>query len=211
MNTDRAIPGETHDEDVGVRVERADAEVSDADVITAQEVALRVAKARNLSPEDCDDLAQTVAEKLLRQKQLPDNVAAWANTVAKHAIIDLDRKRKARDEADNWVAREVGFDAEQADAVLGVAMFLQQQRSASDQGMQRQSNEEMMALLRTVLSEQHIQLMLLLGEGRSHADIAKELGYKNADSVKATINRLRGKLAAIADRLAEFRHHPRVY
>lgn len=184
---------------------------SETDITTAVDVAFRVARARNLALEDCEDLAQTVAERLLRQEAVPDNVAAWAQRVAKNAIIDLDRKRKARDEHDNWVVREVGLDADDADGLIGVAQFVRNQRSISAQGMQRQAGEEMMALLRSVLSTREIEVLVLLGEGRTHAEIAEELDYKNADTVKSTLKRLRDKTKGIADRLAEFGNHPRVY
>ena len=185
--------------------------LTDGDITAAREVAFRVARARNLTQEDAEDLAQTVAERLLRRDSAPDNVAAWSQRVAKNAIIDLDRKRKRVDEHDNWAAREVGLDADESDAIMGVALFVRQQRATSAQGMQRKAGEEMMALLATVLSDREVELLHMVGEGRSHAEIAEALDYKNADTVKATLARARGKLKGISERLAEFGAHPRPY
>lgn len=188
---------------------------TDEDITVARETAFAVARARNLSVEDAEDLAQTVAERLLREQSVPDNVAAWSRTVTKNAIIDLDRKRKNKhkqaDGEEVWAAREVGVEEHVADGLLGVAAFLRTQRAVSAQGMQRQANEEMMQLLREVLSAREMELLMLVGEGRNHADIAQQLGYKNADTVKTTLRRVREKTKPLADRLGEFKGHPRVY
>lgn len=185
------------------------------DITVACDTAFAVARARNLNVEDAEDLAQTVAEKLLREQAVPDNVAAWSRKVTQNAIIDLDRKRKTKqqqaDGQEVWAAREVGVDEEVADGLRGVAAFVRTQQAVSAQGMQRQANEEMMQLLREVLSTREMDLLVLQAERRSHAEIAAELGYKNADTVKTTLKRIREKLKGVADRLAEFDGHPRVY
>lgn len=188
---------------------------ADADITVARETAFAVARARNLSVEDAEDLAQTVAERLLREQYVPNNVAAWCRTVTKNAIIDLDRKRKQKNQqADGeevWAAREVGVEEDVADGLLGVAAFLRTQRAVSAQGMQRQASEEMMQLLREVLSARELEVVVLLAKGRSQAEIAAELDYKNADTVKTTIRRIREKTKALEPRLAEYANHPRVY
>lgn len=184
---------------------------SEADIVLARDTAFNVARYRNLSPHDAEDLAQTVAERLLHQPAVPDNVAAWSTTVAKNLVVDLMRKRKAGSEGDTWVAREVGLDAEVVDDLLGLSMFVQRRLATSDIGTRARVVGEILEVLGTVLSQREVQLLVLLSQGRSQAEIADELGYKNAQTVKATLARARKKAAEVAEHFTGFRDHPRVY
>jgi len=184
---------------------------SEADIVLARDTAFNVARYRNLSPHDAEDLAQTVAERLLHQPKVPDNVAAWSATVAKNLVIDLMRKRKAVANGDTWVAREVGLDAEVVDDLLGLSMFVQRRLATSDRGTRTRVVGEIMEVLSTVLSRREVHLLVLLSQGRSQAEIANELGYKNAQTVKATLTRARKKAAEVAERFTGFGEHPRVY
>lgn len=184
----------------------------DEAILEVREVAFRVARGRGVNEDDAADIAQTVAEKFIQQSPLPDNPGAWARVVAGRDVIDLDRRRKtAGASSDTRRAREVELPADGLPGLDGVAAFVLRQHSVSAQGMQRQAMVEIDQLLREHISDKEVKIVRMLAEGASHQQIADELGYKNADTVKATVAKIRGKVVGLNDRLNQFRQHPRVY
>lgn len=182
-------------------------------IIAVREVAYRVARGRGTDEEDAADIAQTVAEKFIRQSPTPDNPPAWARVVAGRLVIDLDRRRKVGGavSAETRRAREVELPADGLPGLDGVAAFVLRQRSVSAQGMQRQAMDELNELLLEHISAKELQIVGMLAIGASHQQIADELGYKNADTVKATVAKIRAKVSGLGDLFEQFRAHPRVY
>ena len=185
---------------------------SDEVIVEVHRVAYRVARGRGAFEEDAADIAQIVAEKFIQQSPPPDNPAAWAKVVAGRKVIDLDRRRKVAGDPDQTRrSREVELPADGLPGLDGVMAFVMAQRSVSAAGIRRQALAELEELLAEHISAKERQIVAMIAQGASYQQIAEELGYKNADSVKTTVNKMRRKLVGVADQFEQFRQHPRVY
>lgn len=68
------------------------------------------------------------------------------------------------------------------------------------------------ARLDEVLSDREKELVARIAAGDSYDEIAADMGYKNAASVKTTVKRLRRKVETVtADHLDDYRGHPHPY
>lgn len=167
-----------------------------------RQAALDQAGRQQLSREDAEDVAQ---ETVLRFSQEPagsiDNPAAWATRVAQNLAHDMFRRAARFRDAPPDLHDEIS---------QAVARFLSQGQPTSLAAMHRLQASDLMALL----SERERELVTLISDGFTHAEIAERMNYANAAAVKATINRVRRKIEEAerdgkvhSDRM----DHPRVY
>jgi RNA polymerase sigma-70 factor, ECF subfamily len=130
---------------------------------------------------DPEDVVQDVLTRLLEHADdvPPDKVQAWALTTARHAIVDLLRKRRPGVlEADDVPAPNV----DDADA-LDLARCLRPLLDCLD--------EDDRALLEQVDAA-----------GRSQTDLARELGV-SVSTIKSRVQRARARLRAAIERCCE--------
>ena len=177
----------------------------------ARETAYRIARRRLRSADDADDVAQTALLKLMAQDPDPDNPDAWITTVTNNAVVDFIRARDARpglvegdDDADDQPLGTRGR------VPVAVERFVRDGVPVSD-AVDRDALERIWLDLADHLGEKELALLELTVDGVPQDEIADRLGYRNADSVKTTLNRIRRK---IRDDLEHYRleqGHPRVY
>jgi RNA polymerase sigma factor (sigma-70 family) len=174
---------------------------------TAYGIALRHLR----SPDDADDVAQTALMKLMVQDPVPDNPDAWITRATQNAIVDFVRARDARPGlvtvADDVDDKPRGKPKRVPEAV---ERFVREGRPVSD-AVDRDAIERIWRVLRDQLSDKELELLALTVDGVSQDEIAEQLGYKNANTVKSTLVRIRRK---IEDELEQFRleqGHPRAY
>lgn len=157
---------------------------------------------RNSNPlvrANAEDIAQEVGIKFIRASAAQDieNPAAWAITASRNLAINLINRN-----------REVAKDM--ADEVnRGIFQFVAEGMATSYVAIIRQQ----VARLDAQLDDTEREFLDLVAEGYSHAEIAEIMGYKNANSVKATLHRKRAALAAAAEGAgldADWQEHPRV-
>jgi RNA polymerase sigma factor (sigma-70 family) len=176
----------------------------DIDLRRLLEHARRVA-VRQGAGEEAEDVAQEVVLRLTRLAEPPDDVDAWLTVVARRCAIDLHRRAERRPNG----VEEVD------DTVLGpraVSLFLARQVPTSAQGMYEPVMDQLWAVLHEQLNDRECEVVRLLADGHSHEQIAEELGYANAATVKTTVRRIRAKVDTAGRRLLEeFRSHPRPY
>ncbi len=172
----------------------------------ALDTAFAAAKAKRLSRSDADDVAQKAVIKLFEQDPFPDNPDAWVTTAAQRMAIDRIRARKRERK------RGLGAGGDKVEPVgkAAVALFIQHGRPVSDE-VDRDAVERIWATLQQSLSSRELELLELTVEGVPQEEIAELLGYKNANTVKSTLVRIRRK---IQDEFEQFRAeqgHPRLY
>lgn len=168
----------------------------------ARAVAVRVARRQGLDPDTAEDVAQEALARLLQQDVEPANVEAWITTVTKRLVIDLG-KAEAR--------RPPPVDVE-VEGVRALQAFLAHGMPVSAAGMAGRNLDGIWARLDEVLSDREKELVARIAAGDSYEEIAADMGYKNAASVRTTVKRLRRKVETVtADHLDDFRGHPHVY
>ena len=170
----------------------------------ARATAISHARGMRLSPADADDVAQQALVKLLAQDPLPDNPDAWITTVTHRLAIDLRRAQGRAPEPG------LGADDVQPDERQALAEFIRRGVPVSDV-VDRDAIDRIWQQLRAQLSERELEILTLTAEGVEQSEIAERLGYKNPDSVKATLNRIRRKVEADLEEFRLDRGHPRLY
>lgn len=153
------------------------------------------------SREDVEDIAQETAARFAQQD--PGSIGspgAWANVVAGNLCVSYARKR----------ARESGLAVSDDDGREALSSFLLLGSSSSALGMAR----EQAGLLLGMLTVRERELVSLVVQGLPQGEIASVMGYANADSVKATLQRLRRRITDDAPSVGldvHWQDHPRPY
>jgi RNA polymerase sigma-70 factor (ECF subfamily) len=137
------------------------------------------------SPQDVEDIAQeTVARYAKQEPGSIENPAAWANTVAGNLCASLARSPgRPQSEPDD------------DDGPRALNRFLLRGSASSQGAIARAQASTLLAML----SPRERELVQLVAEDTSQAEIAEIMGYANADSVKVTLNRIRKKIKDGAD------------
>ena len=159
--------------------------VGSARTIAVQQVhdaAFRVAM-RNRNPQVralADDIAQDVSLSFTRGRHWTtvDNPGAWGTTAALNHIRKLVRDGAVR-----------GDFASDADGLTAI-MDQDPRHSPSYAAGARMHAEQLMQ----ALTPRERELVALVAEQYSHAEIAEIMGYGNARSVTTLLNRIRGKI-----------------
>lgn len=127
-----------------------------------------------------EDYAATAIEKLLMQKQKPENIEAWLKMVITNMMIDRHKKIKARKPS----LRDLSPEEIQAIAV-----------GRNDPTMTSLiAIKDYVADILDELPDKEQQLLILDAAGFSTKEIASELGYANARVVATRIEQIRRKV-----------------
>ena len=132
-----------------------------------------------------EDYAASAIEKLLLQKQRPENIEAWLKMVITNIMIDRHKKIKARKPS----LRDLSPEEIQALAV----------------GRNNRSMTSLIVINDHVaeildgLPDKEQQLLILDAAGFSTKEIAEELGFANAKVVATRIQQVRKKLRKAVD------------
>jgi RNA polymerase sigma factor (sigma-70 family) len=167
--------------------------------------AFAAARAKKLPRADAEDVASRAVTKLFEQVPFPDNPDAWVTTTAQRMAIDVLRAQKR--------ARKRGLgngDADEPEGKAAVAAFVRTGTPVSA-AVDRDAVDRIWLVLEQSLSPREIELLKLTDEQVPQDEIAELLGYKNANTVKSTLVRIRRR---IEDELEQFRldqGHPRLY
>jgi DNA-directed RNA polymerase specialized sigma24 family protein len=173
---------------------------------------------RNYNPvvwQNAEDIAQEVVLKYAEaaRSQVIENPAAWANVAAWRLAVNLVRDREREQELFREEDPDESDDGErhQEDAKeMAFVEFIAHGQATSNIAILRQQAD----ILMSQLDDRETEFVLLVASGYGQAEIAEILGYANADVVKATLNRKRNQLRAIADQAGldvDWQDHPRVY
>lgn len=148
------------------------------------QAALRVAR-RNGDPairEQAEDIAQDVSLAFTRGGHWLDveRPAAWATRAAQLRILNVRRDREradAMDPDDTALLNVIDLDPNMSPSlVVGARMHAAQ--------------------LLEALTPRERELLRLVAEGYSHAEIAERMGYRGPRSVTTLLNRVRAKVLA---------------
>jgi RNA polymerase sigma factor (sigma-70 family) len=127
-----------------------------------------------------EDYASTAIEKLLQQKEKPENIEAWLKMVITNMMIDRHKKLKARKPS----LRDLSPEEIQAMAVGRNDRSLTSLLAIKDQ----------VADILDALPDKEQQLLVLDAAGFTTKEIAEELGYASAKVVATRIKQVRKKL-----------------
>lgn len=166
-------------------------------------ICVKRARGLGLGPEDAEYVAQDVVLSLMTQDEAPLNPAAWAMTVTKYRVMDRFRAQQRR--PDQRKLEEFAGSRRELDHFVG------RQFSSSELAISGMAMKQIAEILSTVVSAREIEVLRMVAEGATYREIAEAQGYANADTVKATVHKLRKRALTVADELGELRHHPRVY
>lgn len=129
-----------------------------------------------------EDYAATAIEKLLMQKQKPENIEAWLKMVITNMMIDRHKKIKARKPS----LRDLSPEEIQAIAV-----------GRNDPTMASLiAINDYVAEILDGLPDKEQQLLILDAAGFSTKEMAEELGYAGAKVVATRIKQVRNKVKA---------------
>lgn len=148
-----------------------------------RQAALRMAKRQSsFVASQAEDIAMSVVEKyLLALRERPiDDPAAWAASTAYWMSTDLAKQAKAQRD------HEQSSDTDDAPEQIDIDPYSYPFRVVA--------GENSVDYVLSCLTERERQLISLVSEGYSHAEIATMLGYSGARSVTTTLNRLRAKV-----------------
>lgn len=145
--------------------------------------ALRVARRQSsFVAAQAEDIAMSVVEKYLiavRERQI-DDPGAWAASTAYWMSTDMANQAKAQRD------HEESSDTEDAPEQIDIDPYSYPFRQVAG----RNSVDYVLACL----TDRERQLVTLVSEGYSHAEVATILGYSGARSVTTTLNRIRAKV-----------------
>ena len=127
-----------------------------------------------------EDYASTAIEKLLQQKEKPENIEAWLKMVITNMMIDRHKKLKARKPS----LRDLSPEEIQAMAVGRNDRSLTSLLAIKDQ----------VADILDALPDKEQQLLVLDAAGFTTKEIAEELGYASAKVVATRIKQVRKKI-----------------
>ncbi|HCK78838.1 MAG TPA: hypothetical protein DHW34_02350 [Actinobacteria bacterium] len=149
-----------------------------------------------------EDLAQEALERLLRMEDRAfDDLDAFVRQIVTNLVRDDARRQKAAYRMAS--VKFGGFDAEDlADLPTAMQQLFQELRTPSlalirDERQQARHDAYLLAL--SSLPPRRREVVRMAAEGRSHQQIAEELGYANASTVKTTLNQCYKKLREILD------------
>lgn len=155
---------------------------------------------------DAEDVAQQALMRLLAQDPRPDNPDAWITTTTQRLVLDLAKANKARalplDVRDVADVERGGREAVERFVADGVPASFPVDVDAVDRIWQQ---------LADLLSTRELEVLALVVEGLSHEEIARQVGYKNADTVKTTLSRIRTKLRGNFQDFLDEAGHPQPY
>lgn len=178
-----------------------------AELGSARDTALATARRLGLSLDDAEDVAQLALVRLTEHDCRPDNIDAWITTVTRNLSVDeLRRRNRHLQREDDPLTEESPVGARAL-----MYEFVARGKPASLAGMQGPAMDHIVARLSAELSERDLQVVSLAMQGVPHTQIAARLGYKNAQTVKATMHRIRVKVAHLAVDLGDMAGHPRPY
>lgn len=147
-----------------------------------------------LSHHDVEELAQDVVARYAGQDSEPDNLEAWTTTVTKNVLIDFWRRNGlAGEDPQGRRAQREKLVGEHDDLSLEQALRSSGMLLASQVAVRRVVLEQIMESL----SPRALEIVQLIADGYSHEEIAHELGYAGADSVKTTVARIRAKVEKV--------------
>lgn len=173
------------------------------EALIVHDAALRRARgySADLSEQDAEDIAQEVVIRFSRQEPgTIANPAAWANTAAGNLCSTLVKR----------IARGAPLPVDDDAPAVALEEFVTRGQPTSYGAIIRQQADAVLALL----NDRERELIQLVAEGTPQAEIAEIMGYRNAESVKTTLNRLRRKVLDAAERggmSADWQQHPRPY
>ena len=127
-----------------------------------------------------EDFASTAIEKLLKQKEKPENIEAWLKMVITNMMIDRHKKMKARKPS----LRDLSPEEIQDMAVGRNDRSLTSLLAIKDQ----------VADILDALPDKEQQLLVLDAAGFTTKEIAEELGYASAKVVATRIKQVRKKI-----------------
>jgi RNA polymerase sigma factor (sigma-70 family) len=127
-----------------------------------------------------EDYASTAIEKLLKQKEKPENIEAWLKMVITNMMIDRHKKMKARKPS----LRALSPEEIQAMAVGRNDRSLTSLLAIKDQ----------VADILDGLPDKEQQLLVLDAAGFTTKEIAEELGYASAKVVATRIKQVRKRI-----------------
>jgi len=144
-----------------------------------------------------EDLASLVVEKLFVMEGVidPAKLKAYVRTMVQNAYFDRLDKQKA---AYRPKTIKVGdFEADVLDEVAGVFKYQLNTTSPSRRLVRREMQQARAQAYLDILAslpEKQQALVRMAAEGRSHKDIAQQLGYANSSVVKTTLHRVYAKI-----------------
>ena len=145
--------------------------------------ALRVARRQSsVVAAQAEDIAMSVVEKYLialRERQI-DDPGAWAASTAYWISTDMANQAKAQRD------HEEPSDREDAPEQIDVDPYSYPFRQVA--------GKNSVDFVLACLTDRERELITLVSEGYSHAEIATKLGYSGARSVTTTLNRIRAKV-----------------
>ncbi|MFM8350241.1 MAG: RNA polymerase sigma factor [Actinomycetales bacterium] len=129
-----------------------------------------------------EDIAMSVVEKFARRRMTAqvESPSAWATTQARYACTNFANRELARARREA-VDRE-GFWDERIDVDPRVYPY------------KAAAGADAIEFTLAALSQREREMVHLVEEGYSHAEIAERMGYASARSVTTTLNRIRGKI-----------------
>lgn len=155
---------------------------------------------------DAEDVAQQALIRLLAQDPRPENPDAWITTTTQRLVLDLVRANRVR--ALPGKVRDIG------DVELGgreaVERFVADGVPASFP-VDVDAVDRIWRELADLLSPRELEVVALVAEGVPHEEIARQVGYKNADTVKTTLSRIRAKLRGRFQEFIDEAGHPQPY
>jgi len=158
------------------------------------------------SAQDAEDIAQQALIRLLRQDPRPPNPDAWITMTTQWLVLDLRKanRRRARPAAAGDVA-EIDVGGREA-----VERFVADGVPAS-YPVDADAVDRIWHQLEQRLSPRELEVLALVVEGVAYDEIAGQVGYKNADTVKVTVNRIRKKLRDDFQPFLDEQGHPQPY
>lgn len=173
------------------------------EALVVREAALQRALGHPSRPsrEEAEDIAQeTVLRYGLQEPGSIVNPAAWANTVAGNLCVTSVKRGR----------RHTPLPDDEVEPGRALTEFLTHGKPTSYAGLIAHQSQAILAQL----SPRERELIQLTVEGTPQQEIAEIMGYAGADSVKATLNRLRRKVLDAmdpSDAPDDWQDHPRPY
>lgn len=158
------------------------------------------------TPQDAEDVAQQALIRLVQQDPRPPNPDAWITMTTQWLVLDLRKanRRRARPAAAGDVAEiDVGGrEALERFVADGVPASFPADADAAERIWQQ---------LEQQLKPKELEILALVVDGVLYDEIARRLGYKNADTVKVTVSRIRRKLRGKFQGFLDEAGHPQPY
>ncbi|MEI6621109.1 MAG: sigma factor [Actinomycetes bacterium] len=177
------------------------APVDDTTLEAMWPISVRQAIRMGMNSQDAEDTAQEAVLGLASLPEAPRNPVAWITSVTARLVFDQRRGQSRRP--------NLGDLDELAEQRRELRHFVERELSASYPAITPLAFEQISAILATVVSQREVEVLKMVAEGCRYSEIADVLGYADADTVEATVGKVRRKATEIANELVELRHHPR--